>query len=186
MNKKIILGLVGIVVLGALAFVIVNIMKPSAGDTSQSNTTESSQTLVAVQACDLLTDAEAMQILGAAASGDNESNAATTDDITVDSCGYTNNAGTVAEIRSIGLMVRSATTKDGLESSKEAFAEGGAAHPTSAVAVTGYGEQAYWDPATYQLAILKDNLWIGIVYGGTNPTDNTLEDAKSVADLVLN
>ena len=188
MNKKVLIG-----ILVAIVVVIASIgtyiaMKPnsSSDNTPLQNTEKSSVKLSAVKACDLFIETEAKQLLGESAKSADNTAPASSDDVSVDTCSYTNNSSSVPEIRVATVMVRSALTDDGLNSNKEAFEAGGSANPANAIAVEGYGEKAFWDPATYQLAILKDNMWIGVVFGGTNPTNNTLDDAKRAANLVLN
>lgn len=187
MNKKVLVGVVigaVVVIAGVVGVSIMNGNKTSDKTLETPNQTQTKK-LAAVKACELLTLTEAKQLMGEAATEGSNTPPASTDDINVDSCSYTNNATSVPAIRIITVMARSALTDDGLTSNKEAFETGGAANPSGAVAVDGYGEKAFWDATTHQLAILDGNTWIGIVYGGTNPMGNTLEDAKKVADLVV-
>lgn len=188
MNKNVIIGIVVaiIVVVGGAAFFMMNTNKSSDSTNSSESTQDATKKYSVVKACDILTLAEAKQLMGEAATAGSNTAPASTDDINVDNCSYTNNATNVPAIRTATIMVRSALTEDGMSSNKEAFEAGGAAYPSDAEAVAGYGDKAFWDPATHQLAILNGNAWIGIVYGGTNPTANSLEDAKKVADLVVN
>jgi hypothetical protein len=101
-------------------------------------------------------------------------------------CNYTNNATPVSAIRVATVMTRSALSEEGQLTNESSFEPGGAANPAGAQPVEGYGDKAFWDPAIKQFSILDGTVWISIVYGGTNPSANTLEDAKKVADLVLN
>lgn len=188
MNKKLLIGIVaGLLIVAVGTVLFLNSNKSAAPSASSANDKSSSTKLVAVKACDLLTLAEAKQILGSSATTGNNTKPTGTDSISVDTCSYTNNATNVSDIRIVTVMVRSALDNDGLDSNKEAFEPGGAANPSSAVAVSGYGDKAFWDPATYQMAVLNDNQWIGLVYAGTNPmTTSTLDGTKKVADLTLN
>lgn len=187
MNKKILIGLIVLVIVAAavVAVFIMNSNKKPEGSTSDT-TAGSDGKLSAVKACDLLTLAEAKQLLGDAATAGDNTVPASSKDISVDNCSYTNNATSVPAIRTVTIMVRSALTQSGLQSNQAAFEQGGAANPNGAIAVEAYGEKAAWDPMTHQLAVLKDNSWVGIIYGGTNPANNTLDDAKKVADFVFN
>lgn len=180
MNKNVIIGAVvavGIIVGGVIFYATYGGKSSSTGS---SNTSSGKYNVV--KACSLFTLDEAKQLIGESASIGDTSEPPSSDDISVDNCSYTNNATTMPTIRVATVMVRSALSNDGLTSNKEAFEPGGAAHPSGATAVEGYGEKAFWTPG--QLAILKGNIWIGIVYGGANPANNTLEDAKKLADLV--
>jgi hypothetical protein len=184
MNKKVLLSVaaVAVVTIGIIGFVALGGDDKPAKDNKANATSES---LSATKACDLFTLSEAKQLMGDAATLGSTTEAASSDDVSVDNCSYVNNATTVPELRTATIMVRSALSDLGKTSNQDAFKAGGAANPSGATAVSGYGDKAFWDPATYQLAVLKGNTWIGIVYGGTNPTSNTLDDAKKVADLVV-
>jgi hypothetical protein len=158
-------------------------------DNSQDNTAsvatknaEKSGSLKQLDACTLFTEADAKAIMGASATTGDNTPSTESDDIKISNCSYTNNATAVKDIKVITVTSRSPLTQTGVDSNKEAFTT---QRPSGAETVSGYGDDAYWDPATYQMAILKDNNWIAIVYGGTNPTNNTLADAKLVADKVI-
>lgn len=183
MNKNTLVGAIAgvVVIVGVVAFFMLN---GSPKTTSEPSSQSSGSKLSAVKACDLLTLVEAKQLLGDSTTAGSNTAPANGDDIHVDTCSYTNNATSVPAIRVVTVMVRSALTGDGLTSNKQAFETGGAASPSGATAVEGYGEKAFWDPATHQLAVLKGNTWIGIVYGSANPSATTLDEAKKVADLV--
>lgn len=187
-NKNVIIGIVVaiIVVTGGVALFMMNTNKSSESTNSSESAQDTAKKYSAAKACGILTLAEAKQLMGEATTVGSNTAPANTDDINVDNCSYTNNATSVPAIRTATIMVRSALTEEGMSSNKEAFEAGGAAYPNGAEVVEGYGDKAFWDPATHQLAILDGSLWIGIVYGGTNPTANTLDDAKKVADLVVN
>lgn len=185
MNMKVVIGvIVAVLVVGGGAAYFLLSGNKTAGDSVTTSAQKPNAALKAVKACDVFTLAEAKQLMGESATVGSNTSPASSDDINVDNCSYVNNATSIAAIRTATVMVRSALTDDGLQSNKEAFEAGGAANPSGATAVEGYGEKAYWDPATHQLAVLKDNMWLGIIYGGTNPTNNTLEDAKKLADFV--
>lgn len=159
-------------------------------DNSQDNTAsvatkdaEKSGSLKQLDACTLFTEADAKAIMGPSATTGDNTPATESDDIKITNCSYTNNATAVKDIKVITVTSRSPLTQTGVDSNKQAFTS---QRPSGAETVSGYGDDAYWDPATYQLAILKDNNWIAVVYGDTNPTSNTLADAKLVADKVVN
>lgn len=184
MDKKVLAGLIAgaIVLIGGIAYLILGGNNPSSTSNSASSSDDTVK-LVPVRACDLLTLDEAKQLLGDDTSESSNTSAVTSGDVSVDTCSYTNNGTTADNIRIVTVMARAALTDVGLDSNIGAFEKDGTANPAGATAVNGYGDKAFWDPTTYQLAILKDNTWLSIVYGGTNPTKNTLGDAKKVADL---
>ena len=51
--------------------------------------------------------------------------------------------------------------------------------------VTGFGDDAYWDPTYGQLNILAHNNWYILSIGGLRPTDKTLTSAKTFATRII-
>jgi hypothetical protein len=186
MNKKIIL----ISIVAAISFITVaaatiyslnrekNIGKPD----TQSNSIE----YKSVAACDLLTLDDAKTLLGANAvqtlredpdSGANES---------ISQCSYSNNETDLALMRLIHISARSPLTRDGIDGNASAFESTNGSTPAAGdEVVEDYGDKALWDTSTHQLAILKNNAWLRISYGGSNQTTTTIEDAKKAADIIL-
>lgn len=185
MNSKVVIGIIiaVVTVVGGGTFVTLN-NTPSDTKSGASKASETTSYKVH-KACELLTEAEAKQLMGESTTLGTNNVPTKSEDVSIDTCSYVNNATSVPAIKVITVMARSALSEDGLESNQVAFEKDGAANPANATAISGYGDKAFWDPATHQLAILKDTSWISIVYGGTNPTSNTLDDAKKVADLVV-
>lgn len=189
MDKKVLIGLIAgaVVLIGGITFAVLSSNGSSSSITDDNKSTNNSATkLVAIKACDLLTLDEAKQLLGNNATEGSNTSAVTGEDVNVDTCSYTNNGTTATDIRIVSVMARSALTEVGLDSNLGAFEKDGTANPANAVVVSNIGDKAFWDPTTYQLAILKGNTWLSIVYGGTNPTKNTIDDAKKAAALVDN
>lgn len=84
----------------------------------------------------------------------------------------------------IGLAVRSAVTKVGVEENRRDFAASKAANQVETV--EGIGDEAFYLPANGQLNILKGRAWILIKYGvGDDKATYTLENAKKVANKVV-
>lgn len=188
MDKKILIGLiaVGVILVGGITFAVVN--RGGSSSETTANGTLSDTTVVEfkpVKACDVFTLDEAKQLLGKDTTTASNTSQITSGDISVDSCSYTNNATKAADIRIVTVMARSALTSAGQDSNTGAFEKNGTANPSGATPVSGFGEKAFWDPAVHQLTILKGNTWFSIVYGGTNPANNTLSDAKKVAELTV-
>jgi len=140
-------------------------------------------TYIALDACELFTEAEAKAILGAAATKGPSTDSTRTNDLKVSNCSYTNNATIVKDIRTITVVVRGPLTETGAKSNKTVF---GAGKPVGTETVSGYGTEAYYVKATGQFNILKDDNWIMITSGSPNPIQHTVADAKLVADKILN
>lgn len=188
-NKNVLFGMIAAAVLlvGGIVFVVVSGGGSSPGINGSSETSDNKTVdFTAVKACSALTLDEAKQLLGNDATEINNTGEVTSGDISVDNCSYTNNATKAADIRIVTVTARSALTDSGQDSNIGAFEKNGTANPRGASAVSGLGKKAYWDPAARQLTILKGTTWYSIVYGSTNPANNTLDDAKKAAELLLN
>lgn len=188
MNKKV-LALIALAIIavggGFLAF------GGTDGDKTESKTTAKTETYPAIDACMILTEDKARQLLG----GDVTRDEADTpeiagDDVSVSECGYHQAlpAGTKAvewaqTSKHVGLMARGALTKAGVDLNKASF---GKNLPADKQTVTGYGDSAFWLPTTGQLSILKGGTWYTLEYGATNPSARTLDDAKMFADGIAN
>ena len=183
MNKNIlaVIGVVAVLIVGVLTVLFVTNSEPNdTGKKSDAKTTDHAAH-AALNACDKFTLAEAKTLMGEAAEAGTNTAPAASESINVSTCSYTFSTGDVKSIRVATLMVRSPLDDMGVKSNQEAF-NGGAA---TGEAVTGYGEKAYWNKNLGELNVLKDDVWYSIVYGGTNPQNNTLADAKLVADKAL-
>jgi len=151
---------------------------PSASATSAPSSTDTSATdthsnVSTSPACALLSQAIATQALGA----DSQSSAANTKllpetaDTTVSYCAY----ATAAE--SLQLSLR--TPKNALGTSENATPFG-SEKPANATIVSGYGQAAYWNPASHQLNILAGNCWYAItMHIGGQPADATHTEAAA-------
>lgn len=148
--------------------------------------------LVAVDACDVLTETAAKQVLGdVVKKGETAGHAASSDDLSVSNCSYDHKTVTtgpaLAQAQSadvVGVLARAAKTKAGADSNKGQFTT---AKPAGVQDVSGYGDKAFWNPQYGQLNILKGNNWYIIShYTGLNATKGTLEQAKQLADAINN
>lgn len=190
MNKLIVAIVGGVIVIGGGVYFVTKGSddKPATG---QSQTVATgSDVLVAVDACDVLTDSVATQVLGAGATkGDTSAGNASSADVTVSNCAYTLKSTTggsaLAQVQgthAAGLLVRAAKSQTGADSNKAQF---GSAKPSGVEDVSGYGDKAYWNPQFGQLNILKNGNWYILTnYVGTNPTKGTLDQAKQLADAL--
>jgi len=197
-NKLLLLVGAGVVIAGAGAAVIIsknndNSVKVTNTSTGQSqNIKTGDNALISVDACDVLTETVAKQVLGEGASkGDTSAGNASSDDVSVSNCTYTfktvTSGSALAQAQSTtatGLLVRAAKTKAGAEGNKAVF---GSSRPAGVQDVSGYGDKAYWNPTYGQLNILKGNNWYILShYTGVNPAQGTLDQAKQLADALKN
>lgn len=197
MNKLIPLVVAGAVVVGGGIFLItkndddsVSVTNRATGQSQTVKTGEAA--IINVDACDVLTEAAAKQVLGAGAEkGNTAAGNASSDDISVTNCNYNYKPVTTGpalqQLQSAvaaGILARSAKTKTGAESNKAVF---GPQKPAGVQDVSGYGDKAYFNPKFGQLNILKGGNWYILShYTGVSPSKGTLEDAKKLADAVKN
>lgn len=177
-------GAIAVVVIGGLAWWLV--AKPS--DTTQITTAtggNGGSSYAAKDACKVLTQTVADQILGAGAEIGVGNNNASSDDVNVSTCTYSAKTdGTIAGVKNMKLatlMVRSPLSADGATSNEQPF------NPMKegSQAVTGYGEKAFWDPEFGQLNVLKSGSWLILSYGKSGAADRTLDEAKRFADAII-
>lgn len=136
-----------------------------------------------VVACTLLTKDEAKELLGGNVIDTNKNAVSVTESKATSKCSYSDdNSGNMAVI---GLAVRSAVTKAGVEENRRDFVASKAANKIETV--DGIGDEAFFIPVNGQLNILKGRAWILITYGvGDDKSTYTLENAKKVATKVIN
>lgn len=137
-------------------------------------------------ACTIFTLADAKQLMGDTVKGGVNPAFESSSDFDVSTCTYTQDQGANAPVsarKSATLQVQAPKTDIGIASNQKEF---GALKPAATQDIAGYGDQAYWDPEHGQLNILKDNIWYILSYGPSTPTERTLDQAKQLADLVIN
>lgn len=180
MNKSIVIVVATVVIVaaGVIGFLVAT--KDSSDKKTATKTSDHSDH-AAINACEKFTLAEAKSVMGEATEPGTNAAPAASESVNVSTCSYTFSTGDVKSIRVATLMVRAPLDDTGVKSNQEAF-NGGAA---TGEVVSGYGEKAYWSKGLGQLNILKDDVWYSVVYGGTNPQNNTVADAKLVADKVI-
>ncbi len=166
-----------IVTLGITGWLI---FKPNPQETVQNE--QVTQNFQIIDACEIFTLEEAQAILGSTTTkGESGETAASNDDVTVSSCTYTYDTGTVSGIKTASVLARSPKTEAGAESNQAQFDP----VPEGAQEVTGIGEMAFWNPELGQLNVLKSNVWLIISNGGPQPDEHILADAESVANVVV-
>jgi len=138
------------------------------------------------QACGIFTLSDAKQLLGdSAKGGDNQADTSSAD-IDVSICNYLqdlSNSNTPVSIsKSASLTVKIPKTDSGIKSNQGQF---GPIKPGGVEDISGYGDAAYWDPGHGQLDILKNNIWYILSYGSITPASRSLDEAKQMADLLI-
>ena len=150
-----------------------------------SSSDSSNQAFKPKQACNVFTLADAKQILGDSAKGGEVNGDTSSDDLAVSTCNYTQDAGSnvpVSASKSASILVRAPKTGAGITSNQNQF---GNLKPADSQHVAGYGDNAYWDPQYGQLNVLKHNTWYIISYGPITPASRTLDQAKQLADILI-
>lgn len=177
MNNKLVVAIVAIViVLGGGSYLL---LKHPAASTNNGSTSSSSNYKQAM-ACDLFNQSEATQILG---QGTTKSSVVNTDestsDVAVTTCTYNNSATSVTATA----LVRSGLTANGTSTNKSGYDQ--TKTTDSVTAVTGLGDEAYYDTTLGQLSVMKGNNWILISSGGLMPSDHSQAQATSIAQAML-
>lgn len=80
------------------------------------------------------------------------------------------------------MLVRSPKTQMGADSNSAQF---NSQRPADTPKVSGYGDDAYWNPQNGQFNVLKKNTWLIISYGPLKAADRTEADAKKLADIIV-
>jgi len=139
------------------------------------------------QACGVFTLADAKQLLGDSAKGGADQADTSSADIDVTTCNYLQDLSSsnvpVSSSKSAGLTVKIPKSANGVKSNQGQF---GPIKPGGVQDVSGYGDSAYWDPEHGQLDILKSNTWYIVSYGSTSPSARSLDEARQLADLLIN
>jgi hypothetical protein len=139
------------------------------------------------QACGIFTLADAKQLLGDIAKGGENQADTSSPDVDVTNCNYLQDLSSsnvpVSSSKSAGLTVKIPKTESGIKSNQGQF---GPVKPGGVQDVSGYGDNAYWDPDHGQLDMIKNNTWYILSYGSTTPSARTLDEAKQLADLLIN
>ncbi len=179
--KKLIVPLVIVLVLVLIGgFVFAN-KKNKDTDSSSNSTQSSTETVASIDVCQLITleDAKKLYGPGAKASTATPTPTPTGDNsVKVSMCGYENGKEDIKEFDNFNILVRSSSIGD----NKQAY---NVARPANAQDISGYGENAYWNPDMGQLNIVKGAHWM-IITGSSKPSKDQKPDfAKSIADIVV-
>lgn len=194
--NKLIIGLVGaVVVVGAgVVFVVTR-----GGDSAKVTNTTTGQSqeiktgddaFVAVDACDVVTQSVADQVLGSGSTkSDTSAGNASSDDVSVSNCNYLNKPHTGNPLQdakngtTLGLLARAAKSSAGANSNKAVF---GSQKPSGVEDLSGYGDKAYYNPQYGQINILKGNNWyiLSVKKGVDSRVVSTLDVVKPFADAI--
>jgi hypothetical protein len=188
MMRKIWFYLLAVILAAAAVAAVVIATRTSKSHDDKAST--ASQTpikkLAPKEACDIFSLADAKMLLGDSAKGGDNGQEPSSGDLAVSTCTYTQNTGSNAPTstaKSATLVRREPKTPQGITSNHNEF---GPLKPAQVEDVAGYGDSAYWDSPHGQLNILKNDVWYIISYGPTTPGDRTLDQAKQMADILIN
>lgn len=181
-SPKLLLGrLCGILIVLMVIALVINFIDthkktPTAVDTSK-------------DPCAFFTLDDAKSLLGKTAAKNSSAAASqTSKDIDTNTCSYAQSsyqAGqNVNKLKTAYVKVQAPKTANGKMFNEFFFSHN---KPKNAQSVQGYGQQAYWDPASGTLNILKGDKWISLSNGTlVTPSARNLNDAKKLADIVIN
>lgn len=195
MNKLVLLIIGGVIVVGGGAAILVtrgndsNSAKVTNTNTGQSQDIKTgTSALIAVDACDVLTESAAKQILGdGATKGDTSAGNASSDAVSVSSCVYTAKIDPNVKVvkanntKGVGILARAAKTKTGADTNKAQF---GSAKPAGVQDVSGIGDDAFFNPKFGQLNVLKGNNWYIVSNYSGSATGGTVESDTQLANLL--
>lgn len=150
------------------------------GSTRTSTTpTDTNGNYEIVDACTILTQADADALLGGSATKvDTSIGNTATNDINVSTCSYS----VPTQLRSVTLLARSAKSAAGAAANRT---QATSIKPEAAQDVSDFGESAYWDPTYGQLNVFKHSNWYILSSGGLKPSDKTLDGAKAMAARII-
>lgn len=192
MKKFIPYIIAAVIIVGGAIFILTsgsdNAQKDGAKpeSTDQTGIQEGESAIVAVDACDVLTESAAKQILGdTAEKGDTSAGSVATDDISVSNCVYSTKIDPstigINNSKGVSVLARAAKTQTGVTSNKAVFGE---LKPMDVQDVPGIGDTAFYNPEYGQLNVLKGgNYYIVSNYTGTS-TNSTIEQATELAKLL--
>lgn len=148
----------------------------------------SAQTGVTYQpakACDMITMDEAKALLGVKTLNSVNEKPTIEKDTAISRCGYTDGNEMQGQMKVAAVIVRSGVNDKGVEQNKTQFMAG-KPKDQGIETVEGVGDAAYYNAKIGQLNVLNGRDWLILSYGlGSDPLSNTLDDAKKLAQVVL-
>ena len=140
-----------------------------------------------VKACDLLTPAEAQDLLGDRVISTEKNAPAVVGDVATSKCGYTDENPDANQTLVAAVAVRSAVNDKGVAQNKSDFTLARSNNSRTIQDVKDLGESAYFNNVNNQLNVLSGHSWIILNYGiGSAPETNTIDKAIELAHKVLN
>lgn len=183
-NSKFLIA--GILIITFSVFLIVaatNMMRLN--QTVQTNTSMKDITVKKVKACDILTKEVAQDLVKNINQSNVNSSETKSNDILVSQCTYTQtqmqNKKTTQKLQTVSLLARSALTKQGADSNSAIFGEN---TPIGSKKIGGYGDAAFWSPATGQLNILKNQNWYILTVGVNEAKNRSLSETQKFANKI--
>lgn len=177
MKKSYLYGIGGLVIVAIIIAVVVGggsgKKSNDSSSTGSSSSKSSSYSANVKDACNILTQSIADNLLGAGAkAGDSTAGNTETGSVKVTNCSYTS-----ADNRStLGLLVRAAKDQTQADADATPF--------TGKTNISGYGDKAYWDSSYGQFNILAHNNWYILSYGSLSPAQRTQADGQKFADAI--
>lgn len=175
MNKPIIAGIAVVILAGGAGAFVINANKDSGSgaDTTQTGlaATEENGTQTAAKgkkACELITLKDAKVIIGdnaALLEGSSTTNAATTNDVSVDNCSYSADGATLGDMKQLLIQIHSGNSAQ----VKQAYENYKKDYPGDAIPELGV--TAYYATETKQVNVLKDGNWFFVGAGSMNGGD---------------
>lgn len=136
------------------------------------------------KACDIFTPAKAQNLLGEKVISVDAKDPAITGNVATSKCSYTNSDTNTENLIVAAVAIRSAINDKGIQQNKDDFATARSNNTTDAV--TGLGDEAFFNKTNGQLNILDGHKWILINYGvGSAPAANSAEKAVELARTIL-
>jgi len=130
------------------------------------------------KACDVFTLQDANAVLGSGTTQTPSHTDSVTAQKAVTTCLYSYDPGSFSDLISASVLLQGATAA----STKQSFSD---ARPDNAQTVTGYGDQAFWDPNLGQLQILKGQYWVIIAAGSGPLTQRDQDLPHKIADIIV-
>ena len=191
MSKLVLLVIGGVIVVGGGAALLIsrgnNSVKVTNTSTGQLQEVKTGNAaFVAVDACDVLTENVAKQILGdGATKGDTSAGNVSSDAVSVSNCIYSvkidPNATKANNTKGVSVLARGAKTQIGADSNKAQF---GSAKPAGVLDVSHVGDQAFYNPNFGQLNVLKTSNWYIVSNYSGSATTGTIESDTQLAKLL--
>lgn len=137
-----------------------------------------------VKACDLLTPAEAQDMLGDKVLSTDANTPVVSDDTATSKCSYSDENPDKSKMMVAAVAVRSAIDDKGAQQNKVDFATARANNDVEIV--KNVGDSAYFNKTSGQLNVLSGHMWLILNYGvGSTPQTNTVDKAVELAHKVL-